>query len=269
MRRLLLVSLLVLPLLTSSTFGQPKDARKPASPEIAKAKDEKDLEAERILRERRANAQSLLISLAADADRYNDSKLRARTLARIAYALWDSDAERARSLFRKAWDAAENVDQEAQRKLAEEMKEQQAKRGSYAVRNPPSIRAEVLRLAARRDRKLGEELLAKLKTEKQQEAADAAGRLRDFRAGSEAASQRLSLARQLLDTDVERALQFADPVLGSINQESLDFLSYLRDKDANAADQRYAALLSLADGNLESDANTVSLLASYLFTPHT
>ena len=38
----------------------------------------------RILRERRANAQSLLISLASDADRYNDSKLRARTLARMA-----------------------------------------------------------------------------------------------------------------------------------------------------------------------------------------
>jgi hypothetical protein len=77
------------------------------------------------------------------------------------------------------------------------------------------------------------------------------------------------LARQLLDADVQRALQFADPVLGSINQESLDFLSYLRDKDAAAADQRYAALLAMADRNLQSDANTVSILSSYLFSPHT
>jgi len=269
MRRLCLISLLILPVLSSSTIAQPNDARKPASAEIAKAKDDKDLEAERILRERRANAQSLLISLASDADRYNDSKLRARTLARIASALWDADAERARSLFRKAWDAAESVDQEAQRKLQEEIREQQAKKGSYAVTNPPSIRGEVLRLAARRDRRLGEEFLAKLKTERQQEATEAADKLRNLQSASEAASQRLSLARQLLDADVERALQFADPALGSINQETLDFLSYLREKDAAAADQRYAAMLALADSNLQSDANTVSLLASYLFTPHT
>ena len=269
MRRACLIFLLVFPVVASTAFGQPNDTRKPASAEVAKAKTEKDLEAERILRERRANAQSLLISLASDADRYNDSKLRARTLARIAFALWDADAERGRALFRKAWDAAESVDQEAQRKLQEDIKEQQAKKGSYAVTNPPSIRAEVLRLAARRDRKLGEELLAKLNTAKQQEASEAADRLRNFRSGSEADSQRLSLARQLLDADVERALQFADPALGNINQESLDFLSYLRDKDAAAADQRYAALLSLADRDLQSDANTVSILSSYLFSPHT
>lgn len=268
MRRLVLLFLL-LSISWVVAAGQPSDTKKPANVDTAKAKTEKDPEAERILRERRANAQSLLISLAADADRYSDAKLRARTLARTASVLWDADTERARAMFRKAWDAAESVDQEAQRKLQEEMKEQQAKRGSYAVQNPPSIRAEVLRLAARRDRKLGEELLAKLNAEKQQDAADAADRLRNFRAGSEAASQRLSLARQLLDTDVERALQFADPVLGNINQESLDFLSYLRDKDAPAADQRYAALLAIADANLQSDANTVSLLTSYLFTPHT
>jgi len=269
MRRVCLIFLLVFPVVASTAFGQPNDTRKPASAEVAKAKTEKDLEAERILRERRANAQSLLISLASDADRYNDSKLRARTLARIAFALWDADAERGRALFRKAWDAAESVDQEAQRKLQEDIKEQQAKKGSYAVTNPPSIRAEVLRLAARRDRKLGEELLAKLNTAKQQEASEAADRLRNFRSGSEADSQRLSLARQLLDADVERALQFADPALGNINQESLDFLSYLRDKDAAAADQRYAVLLSLADRDLQSDANTVSILSSYLFSPHT
>ena len=269
MRRLCLLSLLLLPTIAAATSAQPNDARKPANAEVAKAKDEKDAEAARILRERRANAQSLLISLASDADRYNDLKLRARTLARIASVLWDADVDRARAMFRRAWDAAESVDQESQRKLQEEIKEQQAKRGSYAVQNPPSIRAEVLRLAARRDRSLGEEFLAKLKTEKQQEATETADRLRNLQSASEAASQRLSLARQLLDADVERALQFADPVLGNLNQESVDFLSYLREKDAAAADQRYASLLALAEGNLQSDANTVSLLSSYLFTPHT
>src|SRR5262249_50131610 len=176
---------------------------------------------------------------------------------------------RARALFRKAWESAEIVDQEGQRKLQEDIKQQQARGGSVAVTGPPNIRGEVLRLAARRDRALGEEFLAKLKTEKQQEATDAADRTRsDGFNAPEAASQRLNLARQLLSTDVERALQFADPVLTSISRDSIDFLSYLREKDSGAADQRYAALLARAAGDVQSDANTVSLLSSYIFTPH-
>jgi hypothetical protein len=81
-------------------------------------------------------------------------------------------------------------------------------------------------------------------------------------------SQRLSLARQLLDTDVARALQFADPALGNLTREGLDFLSYLRDKDAAAADMRYSAFLARATADVQSDANTVSMLSSYIFTPH-
>jgi hypothetical protein len=56
--------------------------------------------------------------------------------------------------------------------------------------------------------------------------------------------------------------------MGMINRDVIDFLSYLRDKDAAAADRRYAALLGRAAGDLQADANTISLLASYLFTPH-
>src|SRR6266576_5062152 len=98
----------------ATTIAQPNEANKPApAREVAsKGKVAVDPEAERILRERRAQAQSLLISLAADAGTYNDQKLRARTQARIADVLWDADPDRARALFRKAWDAAEIVDQE-------------------------------------------------------------------------------------------------------------------------------------------------------------
>ena len=233
-------------------------------------KTARDAEAERILKERRAQAQGLLIALAADADKFSDQILRARTQARIADALWASDAERARTLFRKAWDAAEAADKEGQQKLQEEVAQQKAKSGgSFAVTSPPNLRSEVLRLAARRDRALGEEFLVKLKAEQQEEATEANDKVRrDPIDTPEAVKQRLGLARQLLDTDVERALQFADPVLGTVSMDSLNFLSYLRDKDPSAADQRYAALLANAAGSFQSDANTVSLLASYLFTPH-
>lgn len=251
---------------------QPNEAKTIPAKGVSKAKPAADPEAERILKERRAQAQSLLISLAADAGSYNDQKLRARTQARIADVLWETDQERARTLFRKAWDAAEIVDQEGQRRMQEEMRQQEAKGGSVAVVGPPNVRGEVLRMVARRDRALGEEFLTKLKVEKTQEATEAADRSKSSPGKfdtPDALSQRLNLARQLLDTDVERALQFADPALGTITRDGLNFLSHLRAKDAAAADRRYAVLLRLAAGSLQSDANTVSLLSSYLFTPHT
>src|SRR6266705_914165 len=195
--------------------ARPTESKKTSADKEAKAA--KEANAERIMKERRAQAQTLLISLAADADNYSDSTLRARTQARIADALWDADPERARTLFRKAWDAAEIVDQEGLRKMQEDIKQQQAKTGNSAVQGPPNVRGEVLRLAARRDRVLGEELLAKLKIEREREANEAADRSRSNPSDTpEGLSQRLSLARQLLATDVERALQFADPALGFI-----------------------------------------------------
>jgi hypothetical protein len=211
-----------------------------------------------------------LLSLAADAGRFNDQTLRARTQARIADVLWAADPDRARALFRKAWESAEIVDQEAQRKLQEEIAKQAASNGgNVSVSGPQNIRGEVLRLAARRDRALGEEFLAKLKAEKQQEAGELADRAKsDPLNAPEAVSQRLNLARQLLSTDVERAIQFADPVLTNITRDALDFLSYLREKDSAAADRRYAVLMARAAGDVQSDANTVSILSSYIFTPH-
>jgi len=256
--------------LATVAAAQPNDVTKPAT-KPAVDKTAKDPEAERLAKQRRDNAQALLISLAADAGRFGDQTLRARTQARIADVLWSADPDRARALFRKAWESAEIVDQEAQRKLQEEIAQQRAKNGgNVAVTGPRDIRSEVLRMAARHDRALGEELLAKLKVEKEQQATDAANRPPSgpYEA-PEAARQRLDLARQLLDADVARALQFADPVLGSITREAIDFLSYLREKDPAAADQRYGALLSMAANSLQSDANTVSMLGSYIFTPHT
>jgi hypothetical protein len=252
-----------------STKTQTSEQPAVSTKDAAADKAARDAEAARVLRERRGNARSLLISLAADAVKFNDQTLRARTQARIADVLWDADPERARTMFRAAWDAAETADKEAQQKLREEVAQQKAKNGSAAVSGPPNVRGEVLRLAAKRDHTLGEEFLAKLKIEKQQEATEASERNRANSFNSpEAMSQRLTLARQLLDTDVARALQFADPALGTITMEGLNFLSYLREKDSTAADQRYGAMLANAANSPQSDANTVSLLSSYVFSPH-
>ncbi len=262
--------LLCLLFLCATSSAQPNEANKtaPAKELANKGKTAADLEADRLIKEHRAQAQSLLISLASDAGSFNDQKLRARTQARIADVLWDADPDRARALFRKAWDAAEIVDQDGQRKMQEDIKQQQAKNGSSAVQGPPNVRGEVLRLAARRDRALGEEFLAKLKVEKDREATEATDRSRTEPPTPEGVSQRLSLARQLLSTDVERSIQFADPALATLTREGIDYLSYLREKDAATADRRYVAMLAFAANSMQSDANTVSMLSSYLFTPH-
>src|SRR5690349_4275790 len=176
MNRSSLLGLVCLLGFSASVAAQPNDANKsPSKNLVNNSKAAKDPEAERLLKERRENAQSLLINLASDAGRFNDQTLRARTQARIADVLWSADAERARALFRKAWESAEIVDQESQRKLQEEIAQQKAKNdGNVAVTGPRDIRSEVLRLAARHDRALGEEFLSKLKIEKQQEATDVA-----------------------------------------------------------------------------------------------
>ncbi|HEV2836277.1 MAG TPA: hypothetical protein VGW58_13210, partial [Pyrinomonadaceae bacterium] len=224
-------------------------------------------DAEQQLRIRRSQARSLLIALSTDARTFRDQTLRARSLARIADALWQVDAEQGRLLFRKAWEAAEVADQEGDRKLQEEIQQQKSKTGGgYAVSLPPNLRREVLRLAARHDRALGEEFLEKLKAQKIEAANSATqkpGRLND------ALSQRLGVARELLQAgEMERALEFADPALTVVGTESMNFLSDLREKDVVAGDRRYASLLTSSASNPQADANTVSLLSSYIFTPH-
>lgn len=219
------------------------------------------------LKERRARARSLLVSLATDARSFHDQTLRARSLARIADALWQVDADQGRLLFRKAWDAAETADQESDRKLQEEINQQKSKTGGgFAVNLPPNLRREVLKLAARHDRVLSEEFLEKLKAQKadaiSSQTSKSSNRL------SEALSQRLGVAKELLDSgEVDRALQFAGPALAVASITTVDFLCDVREKNAGAADSAYAALLASSANNPQADANTVSLLSSYIFTP--
>ena len=221
-------------------------------------------------RERRVRARALLVSLSSDARSFQDQTLRARSLARIGDALWQVDAEQARLLFRKAWEAAEVADQESDRKLEEEINRQKARTGGgYATNLPPNVRREVLKLAARHDRALGEEFLDKLKTQKLDAANSATTSNLPTGELSDALNQRISVAKELLQAgDTDRALQFAGPGLAVVNRQSIDFLVELRAKNASAADAAYSALLASSANNPQADANSVSLLSSYIFTPH-
>ena len=241
---------------------EPTPTAKPAAAKSAVSANAADE-----LKERRARARSLLVALSTDARTFHDQTLRARSLARIADALWQVDGEQARLLFRKAWDAAEVADQESDKKIQEEIERQKARTGgSYAYSSPPNVRREVLRLAARRDRVLGEEFLEKLKAQKIESATSTKSTANEL---NTAQNQRLTLAQHLLQAgEVERAIQFAEPALAPVNRVGINFLSHLREKDPAAADTRYNALLASAAANPQSDANTVSTLSSYIFTPH-
>jgi len=215
--------------------------------------------------QQRSVAVSLLQSLAIEARSYRDESLRARVQARIADAIWDQDKETARSLFRRAWDVAEVVEKDAGNNAADSAPGRLA--ANRPARPRANLRREILQLAARRDPALGEEFLAKLTAKDEAARTSDPNSNRAEMSGAEMA-ERLRLANLFLASDnVERALQFADPALVRATMGSIQFLSALRDKNPAAADQRFAALLSMAAADPASDANTVSLLTSYALTP--
>jgi hypothetical protein len=237
----------------------------------AKSADEKPAKAneEMLAAQRRSYAVSQVISLADEARRYSDKALRAHVLARAASTLWDADRETARELFQRAWDAAEMADAEAQTPKAGENPIYAVMRRSMGH----DQRSDVIRFAANRDRALGEEFLKKLTEANERESADSKSDAKkrspyDDLLGTEAVAKRLEVARGFLDEgQVDRALELAGPALTEVNQNLIYFLSALRAKSPSAADERFAFLLARAEANPASDANTVSGLSCYVFTP--
>jgi hypothetical protein len=213
-------------LLASSALAQSQSTKPKAALDKAPFSDKAvaKMEADRIREGRRLQARSLLFSLSGDARGFRDQTLRARSLARIADALWGVAAEQGRALFREAWDAAEKADHESQ--------------------EHPNLRREVLALAAKRDDQLAEEFLRKMKVEQQESKIESNNVMPgdDLWELPDAAEKRLGLASHLLSTgDVKSALQYADPVLGPVTISTVEFLTQLREKDPAAADRRYAA----------------------------
>ncbi|MCA1577055.1 MAG: hypothetical protein LC794_06790 [Acidobacteria bacterium] len=260
----IMISLLFLSLLSPATLGQNSQERRvqAESKERAVFSD-----AELAAAQRREFAVSALISLAKEANSFNDLALRPRVLARAADLLWDADNVNARALFLRAWEAAEKGDAE---EVTIKTKD-----------NPPpmvialrrlsghDLRSEVLGLMASRDRTLGNEFLAKLKRETESKTPNSnSTQPLDNWSASDTDAKRLEIARRLLKEGlVEQALEIASPSLNYVNAKAINFLSELRTKNAEAADQRFSFLLSRIALDPSADANTVSGLSSYVFTP--
>ena len=250
------------PVVAQTPAANPQKQTQPKS----KPKNE---EADDAATQRRTVAISLVTSLADEARGFKDQTRRARVQARAADILWDTDQERSRDLFRRAWDAAEAADAEAARLRAEEEKKQTSAGGPVVLRGGPDIRSEVLRIVAKRDVKLGEQFLKILDEANQKRLEETAAERRRMGPGQDlGSSQRLQLARRLAEEgEVEKAMQFAAPDLNKVNVNTMFFLSAVRQKNAQIADAAFASVLARAAQDPMSDANTVSGLSSYVLTP--
>ena len=249
----------ILPLLLPVVGQGQTTANKEPEPTPTKAQQEQ-LAAAALVAEQRNLVITQLISLSEEARSYHDLSLRPHILARVADALWDADGDAARRIFRRAWEAAEVADMEDSNAKIEGPQMQMV----TALRRMGGIdkRNEVLRTAARRDHALAEEFLTKLK---EQENKD-----NDLKPVSSAVdlARRLRLGRNLLeDGEIDQAIAFATPALIRVNPDSIGFLSSLRAKRPEIADQKFIYLMALAELDPASDANTVSLLSSYTFSP--
>ncbi|MGH9882034.1 MAG: hypothetical protein ACRD6N_11415, partial [Pyrinomonadaceae bacterium] len=247
------------------------EAEKKPAPKSTQKRSAKPDAANPLDSQRRTVAISLLTSLADEARSYQDQTLRARVQARSADALWDSDVERARALFRRAWDSATVADKEAWRRYDEERQRQANARTQSYLKAPPDLRGEVLRLTAKRDQALSEEFLAQLTDENKGELNSSNSAIQptmDPENPPFEVTKRLQLARSLLESgDVGRALLFADKALDRVTTRGIFFLCALREKDQAAADQRFARMLAGTVMDPSSDAVGVSVLSSYVFTP--
>lgn len=213
-------------------------------------------------------ALSLIDSLAEDARKYKNRVASVRVQAKAADLIWERDSERARTIFLRAWTLAETVEEEEQ-KLVEEKKKKflSGESQNGFIPSPPNLRGEILQFVGRRDRKLSEELLARLE-KKNEEDADSEKDDFDPTEPDLATARRLELALYLLENgETEKALAIADISLHKATTQGIVFLLALRKKSPAAADARFSSLLSKSVVDPTSDATSVSLLSSYVFTP--
>lgn len=275
MARYLLTSLAVIccALSITSPASAQSSPNKPSAEGTSKPTAAKALleeEAARLKKARLAFAIQVVSSLADDARAYKDQSLRVRVQARAADVLWTADRERARTLFARAWEAAEIVDEEGGRRNQEERERFLSRRGGAGfIPAAPNLRAEVLRLASLHDRALAEGFLAKME-EKEKRDGEEAKELRpwDPTAPPDAIAKRLRLAQQVLENgETDKALLIAESALTRVTSQGIIFLVLLREKNAALADNIFGSLLEITVTDPAGDATSVSILSSYVFTP--
>ena len=183
-----------------------------------------------------------------------------------ADALWPYDARQARTIFRRAWEAAAASDKAEQEETARET-------GALpgAVPKVTDARDEVLAKVGMRDARLAEVFLRDLASEKDEgnAARNEPPRRTAWHELSENGSQRLALASRLLGFhEPRRAAEVAAPLVSEgVSVDLIDFIRRLRDQSLGDADALYLRLLGYAAANPLTDSNDLLLLSSPFVSP--
>jgi hypothetical protein len=257
-------------LLVGSVPANAQEKKAGAAPKKSAAK-KPDPDAKRAAKERRETAILMLTTLADDAAKFADLGLRARVQARAADALWETDRDRSRGLFQRAWESADVAQDEAERKADEERRRREKNGEPMVFYNQRDLRMDVLEIAAQRDRKLADEFLARYTEAKEREASAAAvpgPSAGSFPYPSGPTAARLDLATTLLAKDVALAIGVAENSLYPVSVNGVEFLTKLREKNATSADRMYLAMLARATADAAADATSVSVISSYVLSPH-
>jgi hypothetical protein len=221
----------------------------------------------------RRQAVAVLLEVSNGAREIEDPYERASVLAFCADALWGADEQTARSLFRRAWEVADESDD------AELKQEQQSGRDGDLPERFTRARDLALTLAAKHDARLAEGFLRRLNEwleHHESSARDAPevvkggasrdiGPLNEFTQGG----PRLALASSLLEEEAYKsAAALAEPTLADgVSGVLIEFLLRLRADAPDEADRLFLRLLERTRADASADANDALLLSSYVLTP--
>jgi hypothetical protein len=244
-----------------STQAQQRDRALPQS--SAPAAQNKDA-----ARARRAKAIELLNETAYAARSMDDLFYRARVQMLVADALWPSDEQSARAIFRRAWDAATAADKA----------EREADEAEFGL--PPNSsdtfvsesRDEVLVKVAARDPQLADFFLQEYLRDKEGEKSEARNRSQRRTPWGElsaSGARRLALALDLLGrNEPERAAQIATSLVEEgVSGDLMSLIMRIREQSASHADTLYLHLLKRTLTDAMADANSVLLLSSPIVSP--
>ncbi|HEV7858128.1 MAG TPA: hypothetical protein VGO91_05820 [Pyrinomonadaceae bacterium] len=257
--------MIVFVLAAGPILAQPQGPRGKTTPPIVGPTAQRKEEA---LQARRAQAVTLLLETADKALDVEDLFYRARILSLVADTLWPYEPERARQIFRRAWEAA----------AASDKAEREADDAESGLPSDPNAeqfteaRREVLKKAATRDPVLAEAFLKDLKTEKDDETGhdnNQSSRSTPWRELSINGARRLALATDLLHQGApEKAFKFAAPLINEgVSASLILFILQMQEQDAAAADTLYRLLIERSRNETRADINAVLLLSSPIISP--
>lgn len=254
---------LVLTFANGHIFAQQRTTRR--RPQSPARTTEQRAAAARVRRER--EAIDLIIETAAKARTFDNLDYRARIQTLAADALWCFDEQRARTIFRRAWDAAAAADKDEEQSL-----EQDAGASLNANAFITAARDEVLIQVAAHDSQLAEVFLNELNEEKQDAQSSAQNSSRassPWHEPSANGARHLALAFNLLArNEPARAVRIAQPVINEgVSGSLMAFLLRLREQNAVEADALYVRLLERTGADAAADANAVLLLSSPVVSP--